>query len=529
MNCEKQISFILQEKSKKAHSELLASLAELEIPTGYMADIITVQGGNSKAAAYNEGMRQSTAKYKIYVDEHIRVLDRELLTRIVRAFCADEALGILGITGTVQLPTDGIYQNARKRVGRILFGRNSQPMRWSADDDMGIPYIAVQAVDGCFMATQYDVPWREDLFTGDCFFDTAQAIELSRHGYKVGVLPQQSFSCAHLGNAFPQDERSRQVFLDEYSKDIYPLVTIAIPTYNRPEYCQIALESVLKQSYRNLEIFITDNSTNDLTEKMVQPYLKADRRLQYVRQSGGSYDNWHCARQFVKRSHSEYVNWLMDDDVFHPDKITKMMNWYLECDGVSLVTSYRQRIDAEGNPLPDDVSTQRLSEESGIIDGETVGKDMFCNVLNFIGEPTTVLIKKQYLRENDFGWNDDLGKEHKRYAYPDISTWARLLSQGNMVYIAEPLSYYRCHSGQEQQNFDTAVGGPICWAMEIKYAYKNKVFLKNSYSYRLAIEAWIIRSMEILRAIEKENLSTVESGFLWKILHQFVNEMADDA
>jgi len=149
--------------------------------------------------------------------------------------------------------------------------------------------------------------------------------------------------------------------------------------------------------------------------------------------------------------------------------------------------------------------------------------------LNFIGEPTTVLIKKQYLRENDFGWNDDLGKEHKRYAYPDIPTWARLLSQGNMVYIAEPLSYYRCHGGQEQQNFDTAVGGPICWAREIKYAYKNKVFLQNSRSYRIAIEAWIIHSMKILRVLEKENISTEESIFLWSILHQFVNEMADNA
>ena len=50
------------------------------------------------------------------------------------------------------------------------------------------------------------------------------------------------------------------------------LVTILIPTYNRPQYLKFALESVLNQTYQNLEIVISDNSPNDETESMLQSF-----------------------------------------------------------------------------------------------------------------------------------------------------------------------------------------------------------------------------------------------------------------
>ena len=52
-----------------------------------------------------------------------------------------------------------------------------------------------------------------------------------------------------------------------------PLVSIVIPTYQRPEYFAMALESVLAQTYKKLDIFITDNSHNEDTKNIVQKYL----------------------------------------------------------------------------------------------------------------------------------------------------------------------------------------------------------------------------------------------------------------
>lgn len=56
------------------------------------------------------------------------------------------------------------------------------------------------------------------------------------------------------------DAQDQENFLDTYLQELYPLVSIIIPTYQRPEYFRIALTSAVQQTYRNLDIFITDNS-----------------------------------------------------------------------------------------------------------------------------------------------------------------------------------------------------------------------------------------------------------------------------
>ena len=62
-----------------------------------------------------------------------------------------------------------------------------------------------------------------------------------------------------------------------------PLVSVIIPTYNRAEYVKKAVESVLNQTYKNIEIIVVDGSLNDETEKILQPYL-IDSRIKYIRQ-----------------------------------------------------------------------------------------------------------------------------------------------------------------------------------------------------------------------------------------------------
>ena len=56
-----------------------------------------------------------------------------------------------------------------------------------ASDKQNKPYTEVEAVDGLFIATQYDVKWREDIFDGWDFYDISQSEEFHRAGYKVVV------------------------------------------------------------------------------------------------------------------------------------------------------------------------------------------------------------------------------------------------------------------------------------------------------------------------------------------------------
>ena len=65
--------------------------------------------------------------------------------------------------------------------------------------------------------------------------------------------------------------------------DQLPLVSVLIPTYNRPRYFEEALCSVLEQTYPNIEIIVGDDSTNDETEKVLQKYLCDHSNITYIK------------------------------------------------------------------------------------------------------------------------------------------------------------------------------------------------------------------------------------------------------
>jgi glycosyltransferase domain-containing protein len=229
-----------------------------------------------------------------------------------------------------------------------------------------------------------------------------------------------------------------------------PLVSILIPTYNRPHYLEQALKSALNQTYRPIEIIICDNSEDDASKRMVKGYRHVPDgiKIRYVKnkENMGPISN---QQQCLELATGEYVNYLMDDDLFHPDKIEKMMRYFLKYKGISLVTSQRRVIDASGNPIyvPPVGTFKRLYHKDKIIDGSKLTKRLLRDKTNYLGEPTTVLFRKKSLKE-PFGVL--LGKQ--AYFAVDLATWLNLLSKGKGVYMVQPLSYLRYHTQQLSQH-----------------------------------------------------------------------------
>jgi glycosyltransferase involved in cell wall biosynthesis len=96
-----------------------------------------------------------------------------------------------------------------------------------------------------------------------------------------------------------------------------PLVTIAIPTYNRAgSYLKDTLHSALRQSYQNLEILVSDNCSTDNTEELVRSYR--DPRIRYIRQASniGMLGN---ERFCVENAMGDYFQLLCDDDLIDAD------------------------------------------------------------------------------------------------------------------------------------------------------------------------------------------------------------------
>ena len=490
---EKKIAVIAQ-CDASGISAIRPYLAAIDVPQGYEVELIEVFADGNVAGTYQRAMEQSDAKYKVYLAAGSILLRLNFFEEMLRVF-ADPLIGVMGLVGAKQLSTTGLLATSPFVKGRLLYADDTDFNGADIDGEME----QVMAVSGDLVATQYDISWRSDLFHRDCFYAEAQCIEFRRRGYR-NVVPHQDEAWLLSGTKeISYDDVSQEVFLDTYSTDIYPLVSIVIPTFERPHYFRLALESVLAQTYRNLDIFITDNSHNTETADLMRRDFADDPRIHYEHHpSYGLYENWACARSYDNKD-AAYVNWLMDDDLFTPDKIAVMMDIFFANPDLSLVTSYRERIDANGNKLPDIPVTRPIAQELTKFSGEMIGTSILTNLANFVGEPTTVLIKKKFMLDgHDLGFS---GKEGK-YLTSDFPTWLRLLSEGNMVYFPRPLSKFRAHSGNEQLTVQSRIRGTISWALAIRDAIACQLFLRDADTRRAVITAWCQMASTFLRQAE---------------------------
>ncbi|MFH1708620.1 MAG: glycosyltransferase family 2 protein [Planctomycetota bacterium] len=100
-----------------------------------------------------------------------------------------------------------------------------------------------------------------------------------------------------------------------------PLVTVGIPTYNRPEGLRRTLAHIVGQTYRNLDIVVSDNcSPGEATAQVVEEFRRQDPRIRYFRQP----ENQGAAFNFtfvMEQARARYFIWAADDDWFESDDL----------------------------------------------------------------------------------------------------------------------------------------------------------------------------------------------------------------
>ena len=104
-----------------------------------------------------------------------------------------------------------------------------------------------------------------------------------------------------------------------------PLVSVGIPTYNRPDGLRRTLECITGQTYQNLEIIVSDNcSPGPDNETVIWEFMARDRRIQYYRQ--GENKGLIFNFKFVlEKATGEYFMWAADDDIWDPPYIEALL------------------------------------------------------------------------------------------------------------------------------------------------------------------------------------------------------------
>jgi len=235
------------------------------------------------------------------------------------------------------------------------------------------------------------------------------------------------------------------------------LVSLLIPAYNE-RYFPEALASAIAQDYPALEIVVCDDSPGEAIRSAVES--AADARVRYVRnpERRGFAGNFsECLRQ----ARGDLIKFLNDDDVLAPRCVSELAAGLARHPGTKLASSRRTVIDARGQAAPDRPSTTALALANCVLEGRDLGNVVLVNVLNLIGEPSTVLFRRSAVDldpANIFLWE---GREY--HCLADLSIWLRLLEHGPAYYHANPLSYYRVHPGQEQKKDPMVVSCMADW------------------------------------------------------------------
>lgn len=214
-----------------------------------------------------------------------------------------------------------------------------------------------------------------------------------------------------------------------------PLVSVCIPVFNGMPYLKDSIESVLGQSYEEIEIIIVDNCSTDGSYELSKSYEKDGVLVYRNSHNIGQIANWN---ECILKSTGEFIKLLPADDFLYKDAIAiqvQSFNW----PNIALTSSSRDIIDEHGKLLFNRTHKEMSKKDSSYQD---IVKLAFKRATNVIGEPGAVMFKKSDVL--------NAGLFDQTYGFTtDFEYWLRLLKMGNLSFSDKPLVVFRLNSSSE--------------------------------------------------------------------------------
>lgn len=218
-----------------------------------------------------------------------------------------------------------------------------------------------------------------------------------------------------------------------------PLVSVVMSNLNKGKYIRAAIESVLTQSYQNLELIVVDNGSIDESLTIIEDFAKRDPKVHFTKEPhlGMPY----ALNTGIAKASGKFVALMDSDDLVREDRIEKQVACLQDYDGLSACYSEGWIMDING------VQTGRLynrdfaelpSKYEGNIFHELIKYDFVIGA--------SLMLPKQWTDKSKFDSSLEFGA--------DWDFLVRMARELEFCYVPEPLYGYRTYSGNKVRSGD---------------------------------------------------------------------------
>ena len=207
----------------------------------------------------------------------------------------------------------------------------------------------------------------------------------------------------------------------------HPTVTVVIPLYNARDVIGATIESVLAQTWKDYEIIVVDDGSQDGSGDLVRAF---GQQVRYIRQENTGVAG--ARNRGIEESHGEYIALLDHDDLWHPTKLERQVAVLTERPEVGLVITGIMHIRSDGTP-------------TGEIGGAYNPNDPFYHVFvkGYVPTPSSAMIRRSAF---DAAGTFDPGFDSA--GLDDHELWPRIAMVCEIAAIEEPLTYHRSHTAK---------------------------------------------------------------------------------
>ncbi|MDX9920206.1 MAG: glycosyltransferase family 2 protein [Paludibacter sp.] len=266
-------------------------------------------------------------------------------------------------------------------------------------------------------------------------------------------------------------------------------VTIAIPFYNAEKYLELAIMSVIQQTYKDWILYLVNDGSTDKSVDIAKVYADSDPRIM-VYSDGENKSLAFRLNQIAKLANTKYLARMDADDIMHPERIKKQVD----------ILETNSKIDVLG--------TNAFSiNENNMILGVKMKVDLdaygLVDVKTFIHP--TIMARTIWFRENCY--------DESAIRCEDAELWIRVNNQSTLKSYTEPLMFYReFGNGYYKKYFNSTIG--------LKYIAK-KLFKTNKragiiYYFKGFVKHKLIGSLYLIMSLFNK-----ESFLIRKQIYKF--------